>query len=755
MNKNNNEVKFKCIVEKCAYNSPNYKVYAVSVDKEKYPNIKHTKYSDVSINGDIHELGLQQSYEVTAVEQHTKYGYGYKVKNIRKDKPLSENDMYIFLKEILTENQASELWREYPDIVDRIIKKNSDNKDDEENDNNYGIDFSRLKGIKEATFEKIKDKIIKNYVLYDLVVEFDGLLSISMLKKLYEEYPSVQQLKNKLISEPYKSLTKISGIGFIRADSILLMLEESNKIHFKFDLRTSKQRCHACMTYLLEKNEEDGNTKMDLRDLRKQIIKQVPACADHFVECLKSNDFYYDKDTFDVSIKDTYSTEKYIANVILRAIRNPRIWNIDYASYRNKGEYELTDEQIGALECICNNNIMILNGYAGSGKSATASILIKMLEDYKKTYKLFAPTGRAAKVLSEYTDRAASTIHRGLGYMPPEWTYGLNMKLDADVVIIDEFSMTDTFLFAHVIDAIDFNKTKLIMIGDSAQIPSVGAGRLLYDFINSGKIPTVTLNQIFRYCDGGLMAVATDVRNTKKYLSNISSKCTSFGKNNDYIYIESNNYIDDLSLLYKKLIKTNSVEDIQILTSYNKGDYGTITINKMIQKIANKNYGSQKYIKSGDNIYYKDDIVMQTKNNYHAEVYINKDFVNNKSSAEDENDEAFIPNGMIGKIVDILNNGIVVDFDGVLIKYSKDSLIDISLAYCISIHKSQGGSAKIIILVTPPAHTYMLNSNLIYVGLTRTKEKCYHIGNLKTVNIAVKKKEDVRRNTFMSILLNN
>ena len=94
MNKNNNEVKFKCIVEKCAYNSPNYKVYAVSVDKEKYPNIKHTKYSDVSINGDIHELGLQQSYEVTAVEQHTKYGYGYKVKNIRKDKPLSENDMF-------------------------------------------------------------------------------------------------------------------------------------------------------------------------------------------------------------------------------------------------------------------------------------------------------------------------------------------------------------------------------------------------------------------------------------------------------------------------------------------------------------------------------------------------------------------------------------------------------------------------------------------------------------------------------------
>ena len=137
---------------------------------------------------------------------------------------------------------------------------------------------------------------------------------------------------------------------------------------------------------------------------------------------------------------------------------------------------------------------------------------------------------------------------------------------------------------------------------------------------------------------------------------------------------------------------------------------------------------------------------MQTRNNYEAPIFI-KDMDTNK-------DKTFIPNGMIGKVIDIFTTGMIIDFDGVLIKYDKSDLVDISLAYCISIHKSQGGSAKVIILITPPAHTYMLNSNLIYVGLTRTKEKCFHIGSSKTVNTSVLKKEDVRRNTFMKELMN-
>ena len=158
------------------------------------------------------------------------------------------------------------------------------------------------------------------------------------------------------------------------------------------------------------------------------------------------------------------------------------------------GEYYLTDEQTSALECICNNNIMILNGFAGSGKSATSAMIIKMLEDNNISYTLMAPTGRAAKVLSDYTGKPAATIHRGLGYMPKNrWGYNSECQLPFDVVLVDEFSMTDIFLFLHLCEAIDFSRTKLIVVGDSAQLPSVGPGNLLYDMINSFVIPTVTL----------------------------------------------------------------------------------------------------------------------------------------------------------------------------------------------------------------------------------------------------------------------
>ena len=737
--KDKKEIKFSGNIIRCTYDSPDYKVYAVDVDRDKYPDVKFTKYGNATIFGNLYDLVVQQPYEITAVEEQNKYGYGYKVINIRMDKPRNEDDVYTFLQEILTFNQASELWKNYPDIIDRVVKGDVDS-----------IDLNKLKGIKEYTFEKIKMKILQNYALYDLVIEFNGLLTISTLNKLYEKYSSVELLKQKLKEEPYKSLTVISGIGFIKADSILLELERSKKIDFGFDLKTSKQRCHSCITYLLDKNEDDGNTRIDIRDLRKQIIHQVPACAAHFVDCIKSEDFYFDKNNLCIAKKNTYETEKYIAEHIMIALENPNKWNINYDAYKYQGEFTLTNEQVDALKCICNNNIMILNGFAGSGKSATSSMIIKMLEDHNKSYVLFAPTGRAAKVLSEYTERQASTIHRGLGYMPPVWGYNEDNKLKTDVVIIDEFSMTDVFLFRRVIEAIDLKLTKIIMIGDSAQIPSVGAGRLLYDFIASNLIPTVTLNKIFRYGEGGLMTVATDVRNSKQYLYNITEKCTTFGEKKDYIFVQSNNVVEDTVYLYHKILKNYNPEDIQILSSYNKGVCGTVEINKRIQKIANKNIGSSNYIKCGDNIYYIDDIVIQNRNNYKAKKYISEDYVDDE---DDKKSDVFIPNGMIGKITNILQGGVVIDFDGATIKYDKCEMQDISLAYSISIHKSQGGSAKIIILLTPPSHSYMLNSNLIYVGLTRTKQRCYHLGNFDTVNMSIKKKEDVRRNTWMQDLI--
>lgn len=747
------EVKFNCKIVKCMFNSENYKIYATEVDKEKYPNIKHNKYDNVTIYGDVHNLVVSQSYEVTAAEQLDKYGYGYDIVNVRMDRPKNEEEVYMFLREILTENQAGVLWQHYPDIIDIVLRDEADT-----------VDLDQLKGIGEKTFETIKTKIIENYCIYDLVVEFGGILTMSMLKKLYDKFRSIPKLKQELKISPYRSLTQISGIGFIKADSILLELQRLGKIDFPFDLKSSAQRCAACMEYYLEENQKEGNTKMDLRDLRKQVVKLVPACSSHYVECLKDPDIYYNKETFEVALKVTHDTEAQIAAALFVANNNPQIWDFDWKSYQDAGEYSLTDEQTSALECICNNNIMILNGFAGSGKSATSAMIIKMLEDNDISYTLMAPTGRAAKVLSDYTGRPAATIHRGLGYMPNnKWGYDNYQKLPFDVVLVDEFSMTDVFLFLHLCDAIDFSKTKLVVVGDSAQLPSVGPGNLLYDLINSFVIPTVTLNQIFRYAEGGLMKVATDVRNMKPYLYDLNNGVAKFGKDYTFINVDNEQLVKCAIRLYQKLLTKYSPADILVLSAFNKGACGTVAINNAIQKIANSNYGSEKCIKSGDTTYYVDDIIIQIKNNYEAEVDMDDMKIENTNPDEVSINTTFIPNGMLGKIVDIYDEiipytnehrtGAIIDFDGIRVKYEKSEMSMLLLGYAISIHKSQGGSAKVTITLTPSCHSYMMNSNLLYVALTRTKEEGFHLGDKNTVNKAIKKKENFKRNTFLLSIL--
>lgn len=185
-----------------------------------------------------------------------------------------------------------------------------------------------------------------------------------------------------------------------------------------------------------------------------------------------------------------------------------------------------------------------------------------------------------------------------------------------------------------------------------------------------------------------------------------------------------------------------------MLTSYKKGDFGQVEINNQLQKIANKNYGSQSYMKIGDVVYYKDDIIIQNVNNYHAMIYYEDDFV-----SEDAPKETFIANGETGKIREITQNKVVIEFDDVLVEYDRSAMQMCGLGYCITIHKSQGSSIKVVILLTPSAHTYMLNSNLIYVGLTRMKERCFHFGDVTTVNRAIKKKANLARNTSMQKLL--
>ena len=404
---------------------------------------------------------------------------------------------------------------------------------------------------------------------------------------------------------------------------------------------------------------------------------------------------------------------------------------------------------------LCKYNIVILEGKAGTGKTNTIKSILNMLSDNNKAYELLAPTGRAAKVMSKYTGRDASTIHREIAHNlfnnkdtpQDEWD---KIIFSNGVVIVDEFSMVDVYLFYKLLESIDFSTTKLLLIGDSSQIPSVGCGNLLNDFIESKVIPTTTLTRIFRYGEGGLMKVATDTRNSKPYLNNsMKNKMTSFGKG-DYIFIDTNseNITKNIVALYKKLLdKGFSIEDIQVLSAKNVGNSGSIELNNEIQKIANPNYAKSKFMKVGDITYYIGDLVIQKQNNYKAKVD------DDIEEQEDDIEEVFIANGESGIIEDIIDGEVIINFDGFRIKYTQSDMQLVKLGYAISIHSSQGGSARIIILCTPKSHTFMLNSNLLYTGLTRMRERCFHFGSINTINIAVKKKANLLRNTFILQML--
>lgn len=749
--KNTNQITFKGTVIRDVYTSERFSVYAMDVDVNKYPSAKLNQYHNVSICGELPALAKGVEYEVSATEDLGKYGVSYRVVSIRRDEPMTKQGVRSFLEEITSSNIAYTLSEAYPDIIDRV-----------KNDRLDDIDLSKMRGIGEKSFEKIVKGITENFYLSDLASEFGGILTMSMLRRIYDTYHSVDLLKEKLLKAPYSTLTRVSGIGFKKADDKILAMQDEGILNFGFDIKTSTDRCLSCVTYLLEQNENDGHTKMNLVELRKQVIDMTPSCADRFIEAISDDTIYYDKDRLEIALKKTHDMEMDIAKTIFGNLHNDNVWECDVERYRGVGEFSLSDEQLSVVGNVCNHTITILNGPAGSGKSQSTKAIINMLEDNGKTCTLLAPTGKAAKVLSDFTKRPASTIHRGLGYKPEVgWEYNASHKISTDIVIVDEVSMVDVWLFWHLIDAIDFSSTKLLMIGDNAQLPSVGCGNLLHDLMASNLIPTVTLTKIFRYGDGGLMKIATDVRMGKKYLdSSMKGTATSFGTNKDYTFIDvpSESIPRNAVAMYKKLLDNgNSINDIQIITAKNVGEYGTVKLNTMLQKVANPNYGSDNFFKYGDALYFIGDLVIECANNYNAPL--SPDYMSQEELAIAEMEDkdkwptAFVANGETGTIKAIGRNTIDIDFDGVVVRYDRDMINLIKLGYAITCHKSQGSSINNVILLTPQADIFMLNSNLLYVGCTRARNRCIHFGSVDTVNKVIKKKANLTRHTFMQQML--
>lgn len=414
----------------------------------------------------------------------------------------------------------------------------------------------------------------------------------------------------------------------------------------------------------------------------------------------------------------------------------------------------------GMLVLRRNNKIFITGN---SGKTFSTKSLINLLDDSGFSYLLIAPTGKASKNLALNTDREAMTIHRALSIDPEtkSFLYNEENPLPYNFVIVDEATMIDVSLMKHLLRAIDHNVTKLIFICDPAQIPSVGCGNCIHDIIESGTIPVIFLDKVFRYEDGGLAKVATDTRNGTNFIT--EDGVQKFG--DDFVFVPASKDSMDNKILsaYRKMEeKGGSVDDIIVISAYNKGNLGTFKINSMIQDYVNPSNSEfeMSYVRDKVEIKFKvGDRVMQTVNNYSAILYIEDNFKNGKAVCSmDDMPKSEVFNGDDGKIVkifkDIKNNKyMIVDFNGELLLYKNNDIQDLLLSYAISAHKSQGSGYPYVIAITPPPHKYFLNRNLLYVMYTRTKKFIYNIGTTDTILSALQKSENLSRNTHLGSLL--
>jgi exodeoxyribonuclease V alpha subunit len=715
-------VKFSAIIDRRVKESDNFRMYAVTPTTNS-DKLTFNKYGNVSINGDIQDLTLGMVYEIEAVENK----YGYEVINIKREKLTTKSQVVNFLKEVITEKQAKTLLEVYPNIVEKVIKNDL-----------ADIDLKKTKGIKEKLFEVIKRKIIENYPLMDFIDEFKNYgIGLATARKMYKEFSSVERMREKMNEDPYETLCLISGISFKTADKMILAVESNRS------MINSMQRIKSCVKFCLMENENNGNTWISLNDLFTKCSDLVPESIDLMIDSLVDDDIYIDVENKRIANKISYNTEQYIANVLLSMLNKSERLMIEYSKYYIVDGNKLSEEQQGVLKNFCKYNVSLLVGNAGSGKSFCTQSIINLCDDNNLSYMLMTPTGKSAMVLSEYTNRDAGTIHRKLEYNPAEgWGYNEDNKIDCDVVIVDENGMTDIFLMKHLLEAIDTDRTRIVFVQDDAQIPSVSCGNCAFDLINSGIIPLTRLTKVFRYGEGGLLQIATKIRNGEKYVDYSCDEITTFGSKGDYslIPIEDDSMIDFIIGIYDKLLNMgNDPLDILVLSAKNVHENGSIEINKALQEKFNPHREGKSYLKYGDSVYRENDIVMQVKNNY---------------KAMNEYDKVVtITNGDVGKVIKVGWQELYVQYKKDVIVYSQDELDQLQLAYSISITKSQGSGVKNVILSTPSSHTWNLNKNLLYVGVTRAKEKCFHLGMPKTINLAIKKSIELSRNTFLKDLL--
>lgn len=687
-----------------------FKVIIIKANKEKY-----------TISGNFPNLeeGLNYKFIGDFVE-HIKYGKQFKATNYQKDEDSINglinylaSDKFYGIGKKLANNIVKTLGND-------ALKKISEDK----------ANLDKVKGLTEAKKTLLYETIKNINEIDDIYIALYNLgLTNKMATKLYDEYGinTLAIIKNN----PYCLIYDVEGFGFKKADNLALNLgiEKDNPNRIK----------EAILYCLNELCYKDGNVYIYINDLIKEVNNYLELNVDlinkSLSDLIEKNRIKNINDN--IYPNNLYNAEFNCANSLNRLLKYPskkydnKLIDDILKDIENKENIKYTNMQKTALQQVLNDKIGIITGGPGTGKTTIVKGIIKLYSKLNKIKEnpdilLLAPTGRAAKRLKESCNLEAYTIHRGLGYdYNGQFTYNSDNFLPYSLIIVDESSMIDIELANKLLSAIN-PRSSLIFIGDENQLPSVGPGEFLHDLIASNLFKIYRLNEIMRQAsNSNIIKLANMVLK-----QNIDD---SIFKAHDEVFFY-NAFPNNFKTLLKKLLdnylaKGNDLKNIQVLIPLYSGNCGIDEINKFIQD--NYNLNKSISLKTKEKTYYVGDKVLQLQNN----------------------PEKGIMNGDIGYIIDIFDDTLGIDFNGKIVRITRADLENLTLAYAISVHKSQGSEYENVIFPIFNSYSIMLKKKLIYTAITRAKKKLILVGDLTSLKNKIKYKEKLRNSSLINFLI--
>lgn len=690
------------------------------------------KKAAITVRGFISQLQPGQQVQLQGSWiKHPKFGKQFEAKEITQQLPQSVVGIKKYLGSGLIKGIGPKYAEKLVDFFGSTVLEVIDQQPDR---------LKLVPGIGQKRIEQIitawqDQKEISNIMVFLQEKGVSTAYAVKIFKKYGHEARSV------LLENPYKIADDIWGIGFKIADQIAQNLGIA---------KNSIKRVRAGILYVIAEHVGNGNLYMHLEKLKDKAGTLLELEAEESATLLKTalHDLYnsgriklisQDNEHF-VTLSQYYFSEKNVAFKV-KELQNTPIrfsFSIDkiYQQLRTQTDnsVQLNQDQQRAIVSCLQNKATIITGGPGTGKTTLIKQLLATLEEQNVSYLLAAPTGRAAKRMSEGTGKFAQTIHRLLEFDVSTFGFSKNEQnaLKTDFLIIDEASMIDIFLALALLKSIP-QHGHIIFIGDIDQLPSVGAGNFLSDMIESKQVPCIRLTEIFRQAQDSMIII-----NAHKINNGQPPILRSQSGKKDFFFFKEQEPTQLFAHLkefftHKMHWHKLKINDVMVLVPMNRGIVGVQQINDQLQDLINPAQENKPYLSFGGTQLRLGDRIMQIRNNYDKNVF----------------------NGDIGYIteVDTKEKVVTVSFDGKPIPYESSELDELVLAYAISIHKSQGSEFPCVIIPLFMQHFMLLQRNLIYTGLTRAKKVCLLIGQPKALAIGIKNNKSIERKTFLKEFL--